>query len=55
MKPNTVAANAQRPSRLLVALAAAWMIAALAIGGVVSPPAGASLTQSAPITSTTQP
>ena len=36
MKPTTVPANAERPNRVLVALAAAWMIASLAFGGVVS-------------------
>ena len=55
MKPNTIVATTSRPNRILVALAAAWMIASLAIGGFVSPPAQASLAQSAPITSTTQP
>ena len=38
MKPNTVAAHAtdHRPNRILVALAAAWMILSLAIGGAVT-------------------
>lgn len=38
MKPNTVAAHAtpNRPNRILVALAAAWMILSLAIGGAVT-------------------
>ena len=38
MKPNTVAVPAAttRPNRLLVALAAAWMILSLAIGGAVT-------------------
>jgi hypothetical protein len=38
MKTNAVATTATttRPNRLLVALAAAWMILSLAIGGAVS-------------------
>jgi hypothetical protein len=45
MKPTTVAVPATtRPNRLLVALAAAWMILTLAIGGAVNAdePQGAS-------------
>ncbi len=38
MKPNAVVTTAatSRPNRILVALAAAWMILSLAIGGAVS-------------------
>ena len=36
MKPNTIAVPHQRPNRVLVALAAAWMILSLAIGGAVT-------------------
>lgn len=38
MKPTTVAAHAteHRPNRILVLLAAAWMILSLAIGGAVT-------------------
>ena len=38
MKPTTVAAHAtqNRPNRILVVLAAAWMILSLAIGGAVT-------------------
>ena len=37
MKPKTVAVPATtRPNRILVALAAAWMILTLAIGGAVN-------------------
>lgn len=35
MKPNVRAAARNRPSRVLVALAAAWMALSLAIGGAV--------------------
>lgn len=35
MKP-TITATSPRPNRILLALAAAWMIGALAIGGAVS-------------------
>ena len=33
-RPNVAAAPAQRPSRILLVLAAAWLIAAMAIGGL---------------------
>jgi len=36
MKPDVAAATRSRPNRLLVALAAAWMILSLAIGGAVT-------------------
>jgi len=36
MRPNARAAAKSRPSRLLVALAATWMILSLAIGGAVN-------------------
>ena len=36
MKPQTATATAHRPNRVLIALAAAWMILSLALGGVVS-------------------
>lgn len=35
MKPNMRAAARTRPNRVLIALAAAWMILSLAIGGAV--------------------
>jgi len=35
MQPNKRAATASRPNRVLIALAAAWMILSLAIGGAV--------------------
>ncbi len=35
MQPNTRAATASRPNRVLIALAAAWIILSLAIGGAV--------------------
>ena len=48
MKPTTArAATHSRPNRLLIALAAAWMILSLAIGGAVnagSSPSGATTT-----------
>ncbi len=34
-RPNTKAAAADRPNRLHVALAAAWLVLSLAIGGVL--------------------
>jgi hypothetical protein len=36
MKPTTATATAYRPNRILVALAAVWMIGSLAIGGAVA-------------------
>ena len=36
MKPTSMTATARRPNRVLIALAAAWMILSLAIGGAVS-------------------
>ena len=36
MKPTVEATTATRPNRLLVALAAIWMVASLAIGGMVT-------------------
>lgn len=42
----------QRPNRLLVALAAAWMILSLAIGGAVAAESPDEATAPAPITGT---
>ena len=36
MTPRTIAATSSRPNRILLALAAAWMILSLAIGGAVT-------------------
>lgn len=36
MKQTTAAATYRRPNRVLIALAAAWMILSLAIGGAVT-------------------
>ena len=36
MTPTTTTATATRPHRVLIALAAAWMILSLAIGGAVA-------------------
>jgi hypothetical protein len=36
MKHTTTTATVRRPNRILIALAAAWMLGALALGGVVS-------------------
>ncbi len=52
MKPIAATASKSRPNRLLVALAAAWMILSLAIGGAVSGESSAGAGQPAPITST---
>jgi hypothetical protein len=53
MKPNTVTAAVDRPNRLLVALAAAWMILSLAIGGAVSADSSSDSAASTSITVTT--
>jgi hypothetical protein len=57
MKPTTVAAQATstRPNRILVALAAAWMILSLAIGGAVSAESPADATAPSRVTSATAP
>ncbi len=57
MKPTTVVAPAtNRPNRILVALAAAWMILSLAIGGAVNAESGSNATPAAgTVTSATQP
>ena len=54
MKPTTVAAHAteNRPNRILVALAAAWMILSLAIGGAVAAESPTEASAPAPITGT---
>ena len=44
MKPNAIAATRNRPNRVLVALAAAWMILSLAIGGAVTAESRAQIT-----------
>ena len=43
-RPNTIAATHQRPSRLSVGLAIAWMVLSLAIGGAVTADSGADAT-----------
>ena len=57
MKPTTVAAQATstRPNRILVALAAAWMILSLAIGGAVTAESPADATGPSRVTSATAP
>lgn len=57
MKPNTVAVQATgtRPNRILVALAAAWMILSLAIGGAVSAESPADTAVPSRVTSATAP
>jgi hypothetical protein len=57
MKPTTVAAQATstRPNRILVALAAAWMILSLAIGGAVSADPPADATAPSGVTTATTP
>lgn len=53
MKPYTVAAAHQRPNRALIALAAAWMILSLAIGGAVTADSRAEASDSTADTVTT--
>ena len=57
MKPTIATAPATtRPNRLLVALAAAWMILSLAIGGAVNAESASSTTPATQtVTSVTQP
>jgi len=53
MKTKTTTAS--RPNRVLIALAAAWMILSLAIGGAVSAEANVDAGATAPVTGTTDP
>lgn len=55
MKPNARVAVRHRPSRLLLALAAIWMIVSLAIGGMVGAQSGTDSGTSSTITRTAQP
>lgn len=50
--PAVAAATTTTPNRLLLALAAAWMIASIALGGIVS---GGSPTEPAPAQAVTDP
>jgi hypothetical protein len=50
----TTAATATRPNRVLIALAAAWMILSLGIGGALSAETAPGAAAPAPITSTTE-
>lgn len=52
MKPNT---THRRPSPLLIALAAAWMILSLVIGGAVTAESRAESESSTPTTTVAQP
>ncbi len=54
MKPNLRAATRTRPSRLLIALAAAWMILSLAIGGAVHADANADAAPAPAVAGATQ-
>lgn len=57
MKPTAVAARATttRPNRILLALAAAWMILSLAIGGAASGDSPADAAAPSGVTSATAP
>ena len=54
MKPNVRAATRTRSNRVLVALAAAWMILSLAIGGAVHADASSDSAASQAVADTTQ-
>ena len=55
-KPTTLAATYRRPpNRLLIALAAGWMILSLAIGGAVTAESRADVESSAVTTTVAQP
>jgi hypothetical protein len=54
MKPNVRAATRSRSNRVLIALAAAWMILSLAIGGAVHADAGARANPAAAVAGNTQ-
>jgi hypothetical protein len=55
MQPNARVAARRRPSRLQVALAAAWLIASLAIGSAVSAEPGPEGATTQTISTATQP
>jgi hypothetical protein len=54
MKPDLRAAARTRPNRLLIALAAAWMMLSLAIGGAVNADASANSGPAPAVASSTQ-
>ena len=54
MKPNIRAAARSRPNRVLIALAAAWMILSLAIGGAVQADASAEAAPAPAVAATTE-
>ncbi len=54
MKPNVRAAARNRPNRVLIALAAAWLILSLAIGGAVHADAGGQADGPAAVAGSTQ-
>jgi len=54
MQPNARAATRTGPSRVLIALAAAWMILSLAIGGAVRADAGAQADPVRPVAESTR-
>jgi hypothetical protein len=54
MQPTARAAVRSRPNRVLVALAAAWMILSLAIGGAVQADANAEAAPPPAVADTTQ-
>ena len=54
MKPNLRAAARTRPNRLLIALAAAWMMLSLAIGGAVHADASSDAGSAPAVASSTQ-
>jgi hypothetical protein len=54
MKPNVRAAARNRPNRVLIALAAAWLILSLAIGGAVHAEADGQADGAAAVAGSTQ-
>ena len=54
MKPNVRAAARTRPNRVLIALAAAWMILSLAIGGAANADASADAAPRPAVTGSSQ-
>ena len=55
MQPETLATTNTRPNRVLIALAAAWMIVSLAVGGVIGAGQPASAAPANAITEAVQP
>jgi len=55
MQPNARVAARRRPSRIQVALAATWLIASLAIGGMMGAQSGPDASRASTVSTANQP